>query len=168
MSTRQRGAVSLDIAITMSFGIGLTILVLSFLPRFNHWLDSRDIQSTIQKINDAAELSYREHVMLTRCISDSSPMSVQRLINEHRIPLDINSGLYTFETQFSTININAWSRPNYIETTVTFTTQSELEAVAFNLVPTRINHLTLTFINRIHVDISDNWSHFNKQTGCLQ
>jgi hypothetical protein len=168
MPTFQRGSASLGIALSISATLGSIVFVLMLASPLTAYRDAIAIKSTLSLIETQANLSYRKKVMLSRCVTDNAPMTIQRLINEKRIPTDVNSGLHTFETRFTSININGWTRPNYLEIRVTFADSAALEAIASHLNPTIYQPLTLVFLTPIQIDVTDNLSHFDKKTGCLQ
>ncbi len=166
----QRGSASLGIALAISISMSVVIFLYSLSQNFGYWMDAEGIRTTIQKITYAAENSYKEKVIGNACITDSSTMSISRLITEKRIPSDINSGLYSYGVTFTTVKVNTWSRPNYINVTVKAFDSASYEGIAGNLKPTRYDatSYTLTFSIPINIDLSDSWSQFDKQTGCLQ
>lgn len=164
----QRGSASLGIALSISASVAAIILVMMLASPLIAFKDALAISSTLSSIELQANLSYRKTVMQTRCITDNTPMTIQRLISENRIESDINSGLYTYETRFTNISINGWQRPNYLEISVTFADNNSLEAVASYLNPTIYKPLTLVFLTPIQIDVTDNLSHFDRKTGCLQ
>ena len=168
MPTFQRGSASLGIALSISATLGAIVFVLMLANPLAAYRDAIAIKSTLSLIETQANLSYRKKVMLSRCVTDNAPMTIQRLINEKRIPTDVNNGLHTFETHFTSININGWTRPNYLEIRVTFADSAALEAIASHLNPTIYQPLTLVFLTPIQIDVTDNLSHFDKKTGCLQ
>ena len=168
MLTFQRGSASLGIALSISATLGAIVFVLMLANPLAAYRDAIAIKSTLSLIETQANLSYIKKVMLSRCVPDYAPMTIQRLINEKRIPTAVNSGLHTFETRFTRININGWTRPNYLEIRVTFADSAALEAIASHLNPTIYKPLTLVFLTPIQIDVTDNLSHFDKKTGCLQ
>jgi hypothetical protein len=168
MKTVQRGATSIDLALTLSFSIGFLILTLTTLTPLLAWRDALTLNQQITTITDAAALSYKKEVMLSRCLHQTTPMSLNRLIGEKHVPSDINQGLWTFGVKLIDLPIRSWTRPSQIETTVTFRTSDELQALAAHLPPSKADYLTLTFASPLRIDITDNWAHMNKHTGCYE
>ena len=168
MHINQRGATSLDIAIAISFSIGGIILLLSLISPLTSWRDALNITQNINTITQAATLSYQHDVMQSRCLSQVGSMNLQRLINEQRLPHDINQGLWQFDVKLTDLAINSWTRPSQIEVKLTFNNQADMQAVIDRLPPSKTDNLTLVFSSPLRIDITDNWAYFNKQTGCYQ
>ena len=168
MNTDQRGAASLGIALAISVSMGGILLLFSLITPFEQKRDANTINANVRLITQAATLIYQHAVMRSRCLSYTSNISLQALINKQYVPVDINHGLWRFETRFISLNINNWSRPSQIETRVTFTTLAEMHAVLGHLTPTQIDLKTLVFASPLWIDVTDNWSHFDKQTGCYE
>lgn len=168
MQTDQRGAASLDIALAISFSIGGVMLLLTLITPFNHWRDALTIKQQLSAITHAASLSYQKTVMQSRCLSQIGTMSLNHLISEQRLPNDINQGLWQFEVNLIDLPLNTWTRPSQIETVVTFQTQADLQAVIGHLPPGKVSGDSLTTHTPLRIDITDNWAHFNKQTGCYE
>ncbi len=168
MIISQRGASSLGIAIAISFSIGGFILIISLLTPLSPWRDAISINQNIDNIITAASSSYRQDVMKSRCLNQVGLMNVQRLINEGLIPDDINQGLWVFNVNFSDLIINTWSRPSQIIIDLTFNSDVDMQAVMGYLPPSKNENLTMTFTSPLYIDITDNWSHFNKLTGCYE
>lgn len=168
MHINQRGAASLDIALAISFSIGGIILLFSLISPLTSWRDALNINQHINAITQAATLSYQHDVMQSRCLSQTGLMNVQRLINEQRLPHDINQGLWQFDVKLTDLAINSWTRPSQIQIKLTFNNQADMQAVIDRLPPNKTDNLTLVFSSPLRIDITDNWAYFNKLTGCYE
>ena len=84
------------------------------------------------------------------------------------LPLTLNQGLWTFDVKLTDIRINRWTRPSQIKTTVNFRTVAQLQAVKDQLLAGETHGLSVTISSPLRIDLTDNWAHFNKQTGCYE
>jgi hypothetical protein len=168
MPAKQRGATNVGVALALSFSIGAIIFVLTALPPLLHWREALTIAEQLARITDAASISYKKDVMRSRCLTQAGTMNLNRLIGEQQLPIDINQGLQIFDVKLIDLTINTWTRPSQIQTTVTFQSRADLQAVIGNLPAGKVDNLSLTVSTPLRIDITDNWAHFNKQTGCYE
>ena len=168
MPATQRGATNVGVALAMSVSLGTTIFVLTAITPLQHWQEVLTINKQLTLITDAATLSYKKDVMQSRCLTQTGTMTLNRLISEQRLPIDINQGSWTFKVKLIDLTINTWTRPSQIQTTVTFKSHADLQAVIDNLPAGKVDNLSVTVSTPLRIDISDNWAHFNKQTGCYE
>ncbi|WP_394230742.1 hypothetical protein [Shewanella colwelliana] len=168
MPATQRGATNVGVALALSVSLGGIIFILTAIAPLQHWRKALAISKQLRHITEAATLSYRQGVMQSRCLTQTNTMTLSRLISEQRLPIDINQGLQTFEVKLIDLPINGWTRPSQIQTTVTFQSLADLHAVIDNLPAGKVDNLSLTVSTPLHIDITDNWAHFNKQTGCYE
>lgn len=168
MPAKQKGAANVGVALAVSVSLGAMILLLTAITPLQHWREALTINSQLIQITDAATLSYRKDVMRTRCLTQTGAMNLRRLINGQRLPNDINQGLWKFKVKLVNVRINTWTRPSQIQTTVTFNSRADLQAIIAHLPAGKVDHLSLTVSTPLRIDITDNWAHFNKQTGCYE
>lgn len=168
MPATQRGATNVGVALALSVSLSAAILILTTITPLQHWREALTITKQLTRITEAATLSYQKDVMQSRCLTQTGSMTLNRLINEQRLPIDINQDLWTFDVKLIDLTINTWTRPSQIQTTVTFLSRADLQAVIDNLPAGHLDNLTLTVSTPLRIDITDNWAHFNKQTGCYE
>ena len=175
MKRYQRGTATLDIAITLTFGLLLFgILNAGLISPLKNYARAAEINHTVLTLTQAATRYYGSDVMQQRCLTPSKPLTLTRLINDHYLDSAITqrSERYNVRYHYRTITPapphRPWTRPSRIEVDVTFTTSSEMNAILGHVSPHSITANTLYFTAPLSNDITASWSHFTPETGCLQ
>lgn len=170
MKRYQRGASTLDIAITLTFLSAMFIIAVSTLVEpFNRYRAAGDIERNISRVKQASIAYYGAQVMDSRCLS-VAPMTLSQLVSNGYLDSDINQSLYQFSVDYRTVTITPtlgtpWQRPTAIEVSVTFSNVHELARVVGKLTPNHTSARTLRFDSPL--SMTDRWLNIDKNTGCI-